>query len=233
MDNYSFDLMRIFIGELNPLFLFEIALRTVVLYIFALIALRLLGKRSTHKLTPVDVILIVALGSAVGDPMFYPNVPLLHGMLVIAIIIGLQRTGISLANQDERVEKIIKGQSVRIVVDGTFDLAAKQQSALSRSEIAAMLREQGYRNLGEVERMYVETDGSVSHYPFGADEVRPGLPIDTPWDVRRPEIIRTTTDLVGQARIACSFCGQVIEVSEHNLVPPCPRCHHNQWVHAA
>lgn len=230
MQNYSFDLSRIFFGDLSPLFMLEIVLRTTLLYVFALVSMRLLGKRSTRKLTPVDVILIVALGSAVGDPMFYPDVPLLHGMLVIALIILLQRVGIFLANRDKRAERIMKGEAIRLVKDGLFDLSTKQRSALSRSEIAAMLREQGYRHLGQVERMYVETDGSVSDYRYGDDQIRPGLPIHTPWDVERPEMISSITQVDDGGPIACTFCGQVLETQKIESIPPCPRCHHSQWV---
>lgn len=233
MQDYSFDLARILWGDISVLFLLEIVLRTTVLYLFALVCLRFLGKRSTRQLTPVDVILIVALGSAVGDPMFYPDVPLLHGMLVIALIILLQRFGIHLANLHKRVEQIVKGEPIRLVKDGMFDLSSKGRSALSRSEISAMLREHGYRHLGQVERMYVETDGSVSHYRFSEHQVRPGLPIDTPWDVERPEIVATIEQLGEQGPIACTFCGQVLESGKIEAVPPCPRCHHNQWVRAA
>lgn len=90
MADYEFDLVRIFFGDKPPLFLLEVAFRTLVIFSYTLLLLRWMGKRGMGQLTPFEFATIVALGSAVGDAMFYEDVPLLHTMLVIAIIIGLQ-----------------------------------------------------------------------------------------------------------------------------------------------
>ena len=84
MNDYSFDLHRIIVGDLPPMFYGEIILRTTVLFVFALILIRTMGKRSLGQLSTFDFVIIIALGSAVGDPMFYDDVPLLYGMLVVA-----------------------------------------------------------------------------------------------------------------------------------------------------
>ncbi|MFP3853241.1 MAG: DUF421 domain-containing protein [Anaerolineales bacterium] len=230
MSNYSFDLQRIFFGDLPLLFFLEICLRTILLYGFALISLRLLGKRSTRQLTPVDVILIVALGSAVGDPMFYPQVPVLHGMAVIALVTGLQRLGVLMANDHRHVEIALKGSPARLIVDGTFDLEAREKSELSRAEVFAILREQGYTNLGQVERLYIETDGSASHYRFPDYHVHPGLPLSPPWELEAPDQVPVGAQINEPTPLGCSFCGYMIEAVVDETVPPCPRCQRADWV---
>jgi uncharacterized membrane protein YcaP (DUF421 family) len=232
MENYTFDLQRIFLGDLPFLFWAEILLRTTVLYLYSLLFLRLMGKRSTSQLTPVDVILIVALGSAVGDPMYYPDVPVVHGMVVISLIIFFQRLLMRASKEHERFEKMLKGEPTRLVVDGMFDYQEKEGSVFSRSEIMARLREAGYRQLGEVDRMYVETDGNLSHYQIAQDKVQPGLPLTPPWKLERPEIIEELTPDDFQKRLACTHCGNTLMPGEGPL-PPCPRCHKKVWVKAA
>ncbi len=233
MENYTFDLQRIFLGNLPPLIFLEIVLRTVLMYSFSLACLRILGKRSTRELTPVDVILIVALGSAVGDPMFSPDVPLLHGMLVVGLVIGLQRLAVMLANDHARIEKGIKGSPVRLVAEGVLDLKARKQAEFSRDEIFAMLREHGYTNLGQVARMYLETDGSVTHYPFPDDRAVAGLPVTPPWELEPPNEIKAGERLTESTQLGCSYCGHVIPAEQGKTVPRCPRCHRTDWVIAS
>jgi hypothetical protein len=72
MQEYQgFDLERMFIGEFSPVLLAEIAVRTVVMYVYALAVVRFIGKRGLGQVTPFEFVIVIALGSATGDPMFY------------------------------------------------------------------------------------------------------------------------------------------------------------------
>ena len=73
---------RMFLGDEPPLFLIEILFRTLVIYAYTFILLRWLGSRTIGQLSTIEFLLVIALGSAVGDAMFYPDVPLVHALLV-------------------------------------------------------------------------------------------------------------------------------------------------------
>src|SRR5882757_8230105 len=85
------DAMRILLGNQPASYLVEVVLRTVVMYLFTLVVIRFLGKRGLSELTPFEYIILIAMGSAVGDPMFYPNVPVLQPMVVLAVIVVMQK----------------------------------------------------------------------------------------------------------------------------------------------
>ena len=91
MENYTFDLQRILFGDAPLLFALEIALRTAIMLVYSMFLLRLLGRRGLAQLSLFEFVLIIALGSAVGDPMFYPNVPVLHGLIVITVVVLIER----------------------------------------------------------------------------------------------------------------------------------------------
>ena len=69
----AFDFGRMLFGDEPPLFLLEIAFRTVVIYVYTLVLIRWIGSRSIAQLSLVEFLLVIALGSAVGDAMFYPT----------------------------------------------------------------------------------------------------------------------------------------------------------------
>lgn len=230
MDRYSFDLQRILIGDLPWLFFVEIALRTTILFLYTMTIMRFLGKRSAGQLTPMDVVVIVALGSAVGDPMFYPEVPLLYGVVVITIVVGLQRLGLYWATNHVGVDQLLKGNASLVVVDGVLDLEGLDHANVSKREIFQMARQRGYRHLGEIHRMYIETDDYPSIFGFDRDEIRPGLPFEPPWEMSSPAT-STTGSAVGEDAIAaCINCGQTARFKPGDRLTPCPRCHHSEWV---
>jgi len=230
MENYTFDLSRIIFGDVPFLFYVEIILRTVVLYLYALALLRVLGKRSAGELTILDVLIIVALGSAVGDPMFYPNIPLLEGIVVITMIVGLQRLGLYWANRSAKVDRWLKGRPSLVVMNGVFNLDGLEHVGISKREIFQMARQNGYRNLGEIRRMYIETDDTPSIFGFEVDQIRPGLQFEPPWEIDQ-HATHGAGNIIKQPSVAaCVNCGQTAEFSEGKEVPPCPRCQHTTWI---
>ncbi|WP_201772918.1 hypothetical protein, partial [Devosia riboflavina] len=81
------DWQGMLIGNEPPTFLLEIVIRTVIIYSYTLALLRWLGSRAIGQLSTVEFLLVIALGSAVGDAMFYPDVPLLHCLLVVTVVV--------------------------------------------------------------------------------------------------------------------------------------------------
>lgn len=71
IDPYSFDLQWIFFGDAPPQVLVELAFRTTVLFVYAIVLFRFTGARALSQLSLAEVVLIVGLGAAVGDPMLY------------------------------------------------------------------------------------------------------------------------------------------------------------------
>lgn len=232
MDSYTFDLHRIFFGDLPLTYIFEIVLRTTVLFIYTFALLRLVGHRGLSQLSVAEFVLIIGLGSAVGDPMFQPDVPLVHGMLVVALVVGFQRFVTMLTARNRDLGTILEGVSHRIVVDGMFDLKGIEATRLSDREIFAELRQSGVEHLGQIRRAYLELDGEVSVLKYVEGEERPGLLFM--WDQQsQPNMMVRSGDKVEPGHYACCNCGFTEHIPNIRLISNCPRCKHNQRVKAA
>ncbi|MGH8958343.1 MAG: DUF421 domain-containing protein [Acidimicrobiia bacterium] len=156
------ELERIFLGDLTWMTVFEILLRTAVLFLYTLVLFRMVGKRGLGQLSPFELLIIVALGSAVGDPMFYPDVPVLSGMIVITTVVGLERLLVLITESNRSIEKIVESVPVCVVADGHLIEENLDKEDLSKSEIEMLLRLHGVENLGDVRRAYLEPTGRVS-----------------------------------------------------------------------
>lgn len=162
MNDYSFDLHRIVFGDLPPMFYAEIALRTTVLFLFALVLIRTMGKRSLGQLSTFDFVIIIALGSAVGDPMFYDDVPLLYGMLVVAVVVVMERALAFVTSRRPHVERFVDSTPTVLVRDGIVDYAALRSEMMSPSELFQALRVNGLKQLEDVVLAVLEPSGQVS-----------------------------------------------------------------------
>ena len=85
-----YDWVRMFYSENIPIiYIGEIALRTIIMFLILIVALKFLSKRGVKQLSVFELAILIALGSAAGDPMFYTNVPILYGIAVIIVVILL------------------------------------------------------------------------------------------------------------------------------------------------
>lgn len=228
-----FNLKRMFVGDLPLLFLAEIAVRTFVLYAYALIMLRLMGRRGMRQISVFDLAIIIALGSAVGDPMFYPDVPLLHGMVVITVIVVVERLLAELVQRSETADTFLSGKPKRIVYEGRLELPEDGEVGLSREELFSELRSREVQQLGEVCVAYLEQSGEVSVFRFDEHEVIPGLPIVPPWELEPPTTFAAGAGVLESGPYACHDCGTTVQLESGQPFPSCPACGGDQWMVAA
>jgi len=224
------DWKRMLFGDEPPLYLLEILIRTLIIYVYTLGLLRWLGSRTIGQLSTVEFLLVIALGSAVGDAMFYPDVPLLHALLVVTIVVLANKGLDILISRFKTAERAIDGIPEEAIRDGVFSNDFLKSTSLGRSEIFQQLRERGVEHMGQVARGYVEADGALT--VFLAKQPRPGLPIEPPWELSEPERIDATTALAKAATLSCLHCGALAEVSGKTQPGECPHCGHSHWTWA-
>lgn len=217
---YTFDLHHILLGDHPPIFLLEIAARTVIIFLYTLLLLRCMGKRGMGNLTPFEFAIIVALGSAVGDPMFQSDVPLLHCMLVITLIVGMQRGLAMVSERNAWAEKALSSTPTILVVDGVIQVENLYRESYTHEELLEALRLKGVEQLGEVRIAYLEPSGELS--VLRKEQPRSGLSVEP----ERLEGRRCPDDVVGEC--CCGYCGLVAGRDDWNEA--CRHCGHREWV---
>lgn len=160
--DYTFDVGRIVVGELPGIFYIEIVVRAAFMYLFALFLIRLTGKRSLGQLSPFDFVIIIALGSAVGDPMFYDDVPIGHAVTVICVVIALTMIISRLSQRHPRVERITDSSPNILVLDGAIDHDMLAKEHISLSELRERLRLRDVTSIDMVRCAVLEPSGQIS-----------------------------------------------------------------------
>jgi uncharacterized membrane protein YcaP (DUF421 family) len=217
------DWQRLLLGQAPLEFLLEAALRTLIVYLVLLLAMRLLGKRMNAQLTVAELSVMIMLGGIVSVPMQIPDRGILQGALVLACMVVLYRGINYLAFKYKKVEYLTQGDLEIVVVDGELDLAAMARTRLSREQLFANLRAANIEQLGQVKRAYLEASGEFSIYQ--QEPPRPGLSVLPAKDsaIRQAEPTDATQP-------TCQRCGHPEPASR--LPAKCPRCGATQWAPA-
>ncbi|RYU79160.1 DUF421 domain-containing protein [Hymenobacter persicinus] len=209
--------------EAPPLFLLEVVLRCLLTYLMVIGVLRLTGRRGVRQLSIFELSIILALGSAAGDTMMYHDTPLLHALLVFAVVSGLYWAFNRATEKFPRFSDWLEGAPVLLVEDGRIQIEEFRRQNLTQKELFGELRQFQVEHLGQVRRAYIEATGNVSVYFYEDDEQRAGLPI---WPERLNQIQQQVT---AAAPYACACCGYVRELPAGG-VARCPVCAADEWI---
>jgi uncharacterized membrane protein YcaP (DUF421 family) len=220
-----FDWERMFHADHVPwAYLAEIGLRTSIMFLVLIIALKFLSKRGVKQLSVFELAILIALGSATGDPMFYSHIPVTFGIVVLLVIILLYRFITRLTGNNKTMERVLEGKPICLLNEGRIQYAPYQRIGLPYDKFFAELRLKNISHLGQVHKVYLETSGEMSVYPYPDNEVRSGLPIF-------PELIDNPVRHVHAAGdYACIYCGNVQLIE--NAKVPCSICNHTAWLEA-
>lgn len=166
----GFDPARILFGDVASAgFYAEIVLRTTVMYLYTILLARVVGHDAIGQLGPFEFVLVIAVGSAAGDPMLYPEVGLLQGIAVITVVMILHRATGAIVARSRRVETIIQGDPLLVVKNGRIRDEMLGAGRLTRAELLSLLRCNGVRDTGEVEAAYLEPSGKLSVFRGSGD----------------------------------------------------------------
>lgn len=220
------DFKALLFGEESPLFLFEVLIRSIVMFIVILISLRIVGKRSISQLSVFELGVIIGLGSAAGDPMFYKDVGLVPSILAFVVIIAFYRFITFLVNYNAKAEKILEGVPVYIAEKGKLNISNFEKELLAHEEFFSQLRMKHVTHLGQVYYAILETNGNVSVIYYPDEDVKWGLPV-------LPHLCEAKSNkLSGNGIYACTFCGHIDEVKSNGNNIQCPVCEKDEWVPA-
>lgn len=215
---------EIFIGDLNFSYGVEIIVRTLIMFSMVLLVLRLSGKKGVRQLSLFEVAIIIALGSAAGDPMFNKDSSILPSVIVFTSIIILYRAITHIAAQNEKFEDFIEGKPLYVVEDGQFVLGMKDSHTFAKDEFFSEMRQESIEHVGQVKTAILETTGNISFYFYDDDEVKYGLPI-------LPKVYgRKTKEIEKKGIYACTYCGKAEEIDLGQK--KCSRCGKDEWVEA-
>ena len=137
------------------------ALRASAIYVFLLIVVRLLGKRTVGSATAFDFMVALILSEVVDEPI-YGDVSMTQGMLVIAVIAGWHLVNSYLSYRSQRFDRLVGGEPTVLVKDGAMVPRGMRQERINEEELGSLLRLQGIENLRDVKQATLEPDGLLS-----------------------------------------------------------------------
>jgi uncharacterized membrane protein YcaP (DUF421 family) len=138
----------------------EKVLRTILVYLFLVVGLRLAGKRELAQLNPFDLVVLLLLSNTVQNAIIGNDNSLTGGLIGAGTLLGVNYFVIRFVFKHRRLDQLIEGEPTELIKDGKLIREALAKELLSESELHTVAHRQGFKSLKEIKTARLESGGS-------------------------------------------------------------------------
>ena len=152
-------------------------IRTIIIYAFLVLGMRLMGKRTVGELQPFEFTITLALADLACMPMQDISVPLLYGLVPLFVMFLLHYFITLLSGKSIKFRRFINGKPVIVINEDGIDYRTLNSLNVNVNDLLEGLRAQQFFSPEQVKYAVYETGGNLSILER-ADAVEPsGIPV--------------------------------------------------------
>lgn len=152
--------------------LWQVMLRTTIIYVLVLAGLRLSGKREMGELASFDFVMILLLANAVQNAMTGPNTSVTGGIVAAATLLVLNFGVSALVHRYPRLRRIILGQRTTLIEQGIPQLDTLEREHIDEDEIMTAAREHDIQKISDIRTAWLEVDGNITFQTMNGRHMR-------------------------------------------------------------
>lgn len=136
-------------------------LKPIILYIVAVLLLKITGRRSIAQMTISQTILIISLGAIIVEPFADKDVKktIIAASIFTALLILFE----VLEYYFKGFKKTVIGKEKIIVKDGVIDQENMKKLRLTNDELLSRLRQEGINKVENIKKATIEPNGELGY----------------------------------------------------------------------
>ncbi|MEY2922254.1 DUF421 domain-containing protein [Flavobacterium sp.] len=140
----------------------DIIIRSVCVYLFMIIALRIFGKKELSQLNTADVILILLISNSVQNAMVGSNTSLIGGIVAAFALFLINLLFKKTMLHSKFIKEMLQDKPEILIHNGKIEFKALTKLGISSEELEEAMREHGVEFYKDVKLAMFEIDGSIS-----------------------------------------------------------------------
>lgn len=137
-------------------------IRTIILYFFVTLGIRIMGKRQIGDLQPNELVVTLLISEIAAIPLQDTSQPIINGIISIFILVILEILISILSMKNIFIRKLMSGKSVVIIKDGRLDQKAMKKVRITVLDLIELLRGQNVFDISTVDFAVLEVNGNLS-----------------------------------------------------------------------
>jgi len=144
-------------------------LRTAFLYLVLILSIRMMGKRQIGQMEASEFVVTMLVANLASIPMQDAAIPLYSGLLPILVVLGMELSLSGLILRSVLIRRFFCGKPVILIDNGKILLENLRRTRVTLDELTGHLRAKDVLDIQAVQFAILETDGSLSVFPFPKD----------------------------------------------------------------
>ena len=140
----------------------DIVVRSLAVYFFMVIAVRVFGKNQLSQLNAGDVILLLLISNAVQNAMVGSNSSLQGGIVAALVLFVANFIVKKYIFKNQKIRELIEDKPYILVRDGVVFPLILKKVQISEDELQEAVHEHGIENVADVKLAILEVDGNIS-----------------------------------------------------------------------
>ena len=136
--------------------------RTVVVYFFVTLGIRLMGKRQIGDMQPNELAVTLLISEIAAIPLQDNSQPVLNGIVAIFMLVIIEIFLSVITMKSVKFRKLMSGNSAIVIKNGVIDQKAMRKVRLTVIDLIELLRGQGVFYIENVAYAVLEVNGSLS-----------------------------------------------------------------------
>ena len=145
------------------------ALRTTVVYLVLIVAVRLMGKRQIGQLEASEFVVTMLAANLAALPIEDPDFSMVEGITAIVVLTVLEQLLSLGAMRSIRFRKLLCGKPVILIDNGRILRENLRRTRIHLDELTEHLRQKDVLDLRTVRYAILETDGSLSVFLWAGE----------------------------------------------------------------
>lgn len=146
----------------DPSSILSVIIRTAIIAALVFIIVKWLGGKGIGQLSPFGLLIVVGLGSAIGDPMLYKEISIPQAMAAVIIAIIFFKVIDYLTLKSRRFRNSLEPKPILLVEYGSIVKEGLKKAKMDIIEFEAEMRLEGIENLSEIKYARLESNGKIS-----------------------------------------------------------------------
>lgn len=147
-----------------PVGVWEKVLRSLLVYGFLVVALRVVGKRELGQANTLDLIVLLLIANAVQNAIIGADNSFTGAAIGAATLFGVNEALNRATYSWNWLSRLVEGEPSTLIAAGKPDRRQLGRASISLPELRALARRQGFTDLGEVHTAILETNGTVTMF---------------------------------------------------------------------
>ena len=140
-------------------------IKTFMLYLFIILAYRIMGKKEIGQLSIIDLIVSILIAELAAISIEQQESSILVSIIPISVLVIVEILFSYIGLKIPEIKKLLEGTPITIIKNGKLNFEEMRKLRYSLDDLISQLREKGIKNIEEVNYAVLENNGKLSIFP--------------------------------------------------------------------